>query len=572
MDACRKFAGLCVTVAALLFQPVLFGSDILLIHGHIYTGNPKAPWTQALAITGTRVDAVGTDQEILLRRQAKTELIDLHGRTVIPGISDSHTHMWFGALALHGFNLSTPESSITPDSADALIEKIKAYAAAHPKDKVLFGRADFSTVAPSSPTLNLLDRAVPDRPVVIHNTSEHALWVNSKALALAGITDQPVADPAEERYVIRDASGHPSGVLLEAAIELVERAVAAQLPLDEKLELLQDAARYLNRYGITSVVNATGSLAEIQLYAALRDRGQLTVRTRTSFGAVAVNHHLTPEFLADLEKARTLYHDDWVSANLVKFFADGGSGMIPPLTYQPAEYRKLVLELDRRGYQIMTHALRGDSARMVLDTYEEVEKTNGPRDRRLRMEHADIVAAQDLPRFAKLSVLVSMQPSFCCGDIGSNFDPQDKTPTDRWQSLQQSGAALAFGSDWPCTWPPDPFVGIQEAVTRQVWRSAATSAIPGGLFDGAGQAGSVPTLESYVPDERVTMEQAVTAYTRGSAYARFSEDRLGTLEPGKEADLAVLSQDIFAVPHDEIGKTRVLMTMVGGKVVFTELK
>jgi predicted amidohydrolase YtcJ len=550
----------------------MLGSDTLLIHGHIYTGNPKAPWAQALAITGTRVDAVGTDQEILLRRQAKTELIDLHGRTVIPGISDSHTHMWFGALALHGFNLSTPESSITPDSAEALIEKIKAYAAAHPKDRVLFGRADFSTVPPSSPAHDLLDRAVPDRPVVIHNTSEHALWVNSKALTLAGITDQPVADPAEEKYVIRDASGHPSGVLLEAAMELVERAVAAQLPLDEKLELLQDAAHYLNRYGITSVVNATGSLAEIQLYAALRDRGQLTIRTRTSFGAVAVNHHLTPEFLADLEKARTLYHDDWVSANLVKFFADGGSGMIPPLTYEPAEYGKLVLELDKRGYQIMTHALRSDSARMVLDTYEEVEKTNGPRDRRLRMEHADILTGKDLPRFAKLSVLVSMQPSFCCGDIGSNFDPQDKTQTDRWQTLQQSGATLAFGSDWPCTWPPDPFVGIQQAVSRQVWRSAATSAIVGGVFDGAGQAGSVPTLESYVPDERINVEQAVAAYTRGSAYARFSDDRLGTLELGKEADLAVLSQDIFAVPRDEIGKTRVLLTIVGGKVVFTDTK
>jgi predicted amidohydrolase YtcJ len=572
MNACRRFAGLCVTVAALLFQPALLGSDTLLIHGHIYTGNPKAPWAQALAITGTRVDAVGTDQEILSRRQDKTQLIDLHGRTVIPGISDSHTHIWFGALALHGFNLSTPESSIIPDNADALIEKIKAYAASHPKDKVLFGRADFGTVPPSTPTHELLDRAVPDRPVVIHNTSEHALWVNAKALALAGITDQPVADPAEERYVIRDASGHPSGLLLEAAMELVERAFFTQLTLDEKLALLRDATQYLNRYGITSVVNATGSLAEIELYAALRDRGQLTLRTRTSFGTVAVNHRLTPEFLADLEKARTLYHDDWVSANLVKFFADGGSGLLPPLTYEPAEYRKLVIELDKRGFQIMTHALRSDSARMVLDAYEEVEKANGPRDRRFRMEHADILTAEDLPRFAKLSVLVSMQPSFCCGDIGANFDPQDKTPTDRWQSLQKSGATLAFGSDWPCTWPPDPFVSIQEAVSRQVWRSAATSTIVGGVFDGAGQAGSVPTLESYVPDERITVEQAVTAYTRGSAYARFSDDRIGTLEPGKEADLAVLSQDIFEVRHEEIGKTRVLMTMVGGKVVFTETK
>jgi predicted amidohydrolase YtcJ len=572
MNAGRWFAALCATVAALFLQPASFGADALLIHGHIYTGNSKTPWAQALAITGTHIDAVGTDQEILSQRQDKTQVIDLHGQTVIPGISDSHTHIWFGALALHGFNLSTPESSITPDNPDALVEKIKAYAASHPKDKMLLGRADFGTVPPSTPTHELLDRAVSDRPVVIHNTSEHALWVNAKALALAGITDQPVADPSEEKCVIRDASGHPSGLLLEAAMELVERAVFAQLTLDEKLALLRDATQYMNRYGITSVVNATGSLAEIQLYAALRDRGQLTLRIRSSFGAVAVNHHLTPEFLADLEKARTLYHDDWISANLVKFFADGGSGMVPPLTYEPAEYKKLVLELDKRGYQIMTHTLRSDTARLILDTYEEVEKTNGSRDRRLRMEHADVLSAEDLPRFAKLSVLVSMQPTFCCSDIGANFDPQDKTPTDRWQSLQQSGATLAFGSDWPCTWPPDPFVSIQETVTRQVWRSPATSAIVGGVFDGAGQAGSIPTLESYVPDERITVEQAVAAYTRGSAYARFSEDRLGTLEPGKEADLAVLSQDIFAAPHNEIGKTKVLLTMVAGKVVFTELK
>ncbi len=572
MNACRQFVRVCAAVAALVLPSALFASDTLLVHGHIYTGNAKAPWAQALAITGTRIDAVGTDQEILSRRQAKTQVIDLHGQTVIPGISDSHTHMSFGAMELHGFNLSTPESSITADNPDTFVEKIKTFAASHPNDKVLIGRADFGTVPPAVPTHELLDRAVSDRPVIIHNTSEHALWLNAKALAFAGITDQPVADPAEERNVIRDASGHPSGLLLEAAMELVERAVFAALSQDEKLALLRDASHYLNRYGITSVVNATGSLAEIELYAALRDRGELTVRTRTSFGAVAVNHHLTPQFLADLEKARTQYHDDWVSANLVKFFSDGGSGMIPPLTYEPSEYKKLVMELDKRGYQVMTHALRGDSAHMVLDTYEEVEKANGPRDRRFRMEHAEIFPTEDLPRFAKLSVLVSTQPSFCCSDIGSNFDAQDKTPTDRWRSLQQSGATLAFGSDWPCTWPPDPFVGIQQVVRRQVWHSATANAIVGGVFDGAGQGGAVATLSSYVPEESITVEQAVNAYTQGSAYARFSEDRLGTLEPGKEADLAVLSQDIFSAAHEEIGKTHVTLTMVGGKVVFSEGK
>ena len=568
----KSFGLLCVAIVLLLAPALLSASDTLLIHGHIYTGNAKAPWAQALAITGTRIDAVGTDQEILARREPKTQVIDLQGRTVIPGISDSHTHMWFGAMALHGINLSIPEYSITPDNADALVEKIKGYATGHPNEKILFGRADFSMTPPSTPSHDLLDRAVSDRPLIIHHTSEHALWVNAKALELAGINDKPVANPEEEKYIIRDASGHPSGVLLEAAMEIVERAVFAAVPREEKLAMLREASHFLNRYGVTSVVNATGSLAEIELYAALRDRGQLTVRTRNSFGAVAVNHHLTPEFLADLDKARTTYHDEWVSANLVKFFADGGSGMIPPLTYTPDEYKKLVLELDQRGYQIMTHALRGDSVQMVLDTYEAVEKQNGPRDRRFRLEHADIVAAQDLPRFAKLSVLVSMQPSFCCSDIGANFDPQDKTPTDRWNSLQKSGATLAFGSDWPCTWPPDPFVSIQETVRRQVWRSPNPNNSPGWIFDGAGQAGSVTSQLIYVPEEQISVEQAVNAYTKGSAFARFSEDQLGTLEAGKEADLAVLSQDIFSIAHEEIAKTKVWMTIVAGKIVFQETK
>ena len=572
MNARRHFLSFCVAVAISFSGVTLFGSDTVLIHGHIYTGNPKAPWVQALAISGGRIDTVGTDGEILSRRSAKTEVIDLQGRTVVPGFSDSHTHMWFGALALHGLNLSTPESSITPeDDPEIVVSRLKAYAASHPTDKLLFVRADYSTTPPSTPTHELLDRAVADRPVVVHNTAEHALWVNASALALAGITDQPVTDPAEERNIIRDASGHPRGVLLEAAMAVMERALAKQFSREEKLALLRDASQHLSRYGITSVVNATGKLAEIELYAVLRDRGQLTVRTRTSFGAVAVNHRLTPEFLADLEKARTLYHDDWVSANLVKFFVDGGTGLIPPLTYEPAEYKNLVLELDKRGYQIMTHTYRPDSSRLVVDTYEEVEKINGPRDRRLRLEHADFVPAQDIPRMAKLSLIASMQPTFCCDENGSNYDPRDRTATDRWQSMEKSGVKLAFGSDWPCTWPPNPLVAIQEAVTRTIWRPAKGGKdFPGGVFDGAGQGGTVPTKDSYVPEERLTVEQAVNAYTQGSAYARFSDDRTGTLEAGKEADLAVLSQDIFSAKPEEIAEARVVITMVGGKVVFRE--
>jgi predicted amidohydrolase YtcJ len=566
--AFQRCAAACLILTACGWLETTQASDSLLIHGHIYTGDPRQPWATALGIQGTRIDAVGSDETILERRTAHSRVVDLHGQTVIPGIVDSHIHLLYGAFALHGANLSTPDSSVTADKPDVLIERLRAYAAAHPRDAVLFARADFSTVPPTNPTHALLDRAVPDRPLVVHNTSEHAMWLNAAAIRMCGLTDRPLESAEEERGVIRDASGHPTGVLLEAAMQIAARAVAARVPVEEQLAMVQAATRYLNSFGITSVVNATGDLAELRMYATLRDRGALTVRTRTSFGAVAVAHRLTPQFLADLDQARRLYHDEWVSANLVKFFADGGSGLLPPLVYVPQDYEALVMALDEHGYQLMTHALRADSVHMILDTYERLERAHGPRDRRLRIEHADLVDAADLPRFAALGVIADMQPTFCCGEIGTNFDPAQQIPSDRWESLERSGATLAFSSDWPCTWPPNPFVSIQQTVTRQIWRSPDTAGVAGGSVDGAAQGGAVPTGAVYVPEERIRVEDAVRAYTRGSAYAAFAETQVGTLEVGKLADLAVLSQDIFTAEPKDIGGTRVTMTMVGGRTVY----
>ena len=568
MWVCRGLVIPLVMAAALLPGTRSWAADTLLLHGHIYTANPGSPWAQALSVSGAHVDGIGSDRQMLARRRARTRVIDLQGRTVIPGIIDSHVHLLFGAMEIHGFNLSTPERSLTPAQPDALVASVKAYADSHPDERILIGRADFSTTPPSTPSRALLDRAVSDRPVVIHNMTEHALWVNSQALALAGITDQPVADPEEERNVIRDASGRPSGVLLEAAQELIERAVLKQLSTQQTLALLRSGAQYLNGLGITSVVNATGDLHEIELYAALRDRGELTLRTRTAFGAVAVPHKLTAQLLADLDTARSRYHDEWVSANLVKFFADGSTGLIPPLVYDPADYRALVLELDRRGYQLMTHAERGDSVHMILDAYQNAIRINGPRDRRLRIEHDFVVNDVDVPRFAQLSVIASAQPLFCCSQIGTHYDPQDPTPTDRWQSLLASGAALVFGSDWPCSWPPDPFVNVQQAVTRQIWHSADTAGIESLPLDGAQQGGAVATGATYVPQERITVRDAIDAYTRAAAYAAFAEDHVGSLAPGMDADLVVLSQDVFSVDAMDISKTHALLTMVGGRIVF----
>jgi len=568
MSMSVRALGALVLATALAGFGVASGSDMVLVNGHIYTGKLSGPWANGMAVNNSHIMAVGSDAEVLKTVGPHTQVIDLHHKTVIPGVVDSHVHLLYGAIALHGLNLSTPVQSITPEKPDELIRRLTEYATAHPHDAVLFGRADFSTVPPTTPTSALLDRASPDRPLIIHNTYEHALWLNTVAMKMTGVTDRPVADADEERGIVRDASGNATGVLIEAAMELAARAVARQVPWEEQLAMVETATRYLNSFGITSVVNATGGLAELKLYATLRDRGTLTVRTRTAFGSVAVRHHLTPAFLADLDQARQTYHDDWVAANLVKFFVDGGTGLIPPLVYSAQDYETLVTELDRRGYQLMTHALRADSVHMVLDTYERLEKNHGPRDRRLRIEHADLIDPADIPRFGSLSVIADMQPAFCCAEGGGSFDLGNPIASDRWHSLAASGATLAFSSDWPCTWPPSPFVAIQEAATRQAWSSADTGGIAGVPLDGAAQGGAGLTGKVYLPEERISVSQAVDAYTRGSAYAAFADDRVGSLEVGKLADFAVLSRDIFSSAPESIGQTSVVMTVVGGKIVF----
>jgi hypothetical protein len=238
--------------------------------------------------------------------------------------------------------------------------------------------------------------------------------------------------------------------------------------------------------------------------------------------------------------------------------------------YDPAEFKALVVELDRRGFQLMTHAQRDDTVHLALDAYADAVRVNGPRDRRLRIEHDLVIAEADMPRYAQLSIVAVMQPALCCSEIGTNWDPKVTIPSDRWQSLESLGVVIGYSSDWPCIWPPNPFLNVQQAVTREIWHSDDTADIVGEPLDGAAQAGARPTGKFYSPQERITVEQAIDAYTRGSAYAAFMDDHVGTLEPGKDADLAVLSQDVFTVDSSQIATTRVVMTLVGGKVVYED--
>jgi len=341
------------------------------------------------------------------------------------------------------------------------------------------------------------------------------------------------------------------------------------IPVDEKLRLLEGGMRHLNSYGITSIVNATGDLAELDLYGRLRDEGRLTLRTRTAFGAVAYPHRLTPQFLADLETARTRYHDEWVGANLVKFFADGSTGLAPPIVYQASEYKRIVSELDRQGYDLMTHAQRGDSVHLILDAYEGAIRANGPRSRRLRIEHDFLIKDGDLPRYRQLGITAGIQPDFCCQSLGTGYDPNDPTVADRWRTLIDSGATIAMSTDWPCSWPPDPWVNVKQAVTRQEWSSPDTSPILSGPLDGANQGGARPIDNTfYHPEERITVREAIDGYTKGSAYAARAEDRVGMLTVGRLADIAVVSDDPFSASLDTLGHIHAVMTIVGGRVVF----
>jgi len=527
-------------------------ADAVYVNGKIYTGNTAQPWAEAIATKDGTIQAVGTTADIEKLKGANSRVVDLGGRTVTAGFIDSHTHTLFGSMALHGVNFSTTERSVWADEQpDEFVATLQKYAAEHPNEKVIFARANFDPL--KGPTHALLDKAVPDRPLVIHNVSEHSMWVNAKTLELAGITNKPLANAADEAGIVRGPDGAPTGYIREGTMELVEQPILALLTDEEKLVILRKGIKFLNQNGITTVINATGSLQEIELYAKLRDNNELTLRTRTAFGAIALPHKLTPEFIAEIEAARAKYNDDWVQAGVIKFFTDGASGPWPPI-YKTEDLARDVTELDKRGFQIMTHALQADSAKQVLAAYQHLVDTNGPRDRRLRIEHADRIDPAEMEQYAKLQVIASMQPAFCCGESKPGAPIRDP-----WQSVLKGGVKLIFSSDFPCSWPADPLFGMQQAITRDNWA---------GRGYGAGMAGRTRTGTQDHPEEAINIEQAVAAYTKDSAYAAFMENKVGTLEAGKLADFVVLTQDIFSVPANQVANTKVAMTIVGGNSVY----
>ena len=536
-------------------------ADIIVVHGRVYTENPKQPWAQAVAIRHGKITVVGDDPEIERRRGMGTKVINAGGKLVLPGFVDCHIHFMDGSLSLGRVNL---EGAKDPSEIQ---KRLRQYAVEHPGDDWILGRGwNYAMFGPEAlPHKKYLDEIFPNRPVFLEGYDEHTYWVNSKALVLAGITrDTP--DPPNGTIVRDPQTGEATGALKESAQDLVAKIIPKPSRA-EKLLALRAGMRWANQHGITRVHSAGQDFEELDLFDEMRRRGDLSVRL---YIAYFLNPpELRPQDLQAIEHARKKFHDDWIDAEAVKFMVDGvveshTAAMLEPysddpslkgkLFWEPSKYKAAVAELDKHGLQLFTHAIGDYAVRTALDAYENAETQNHKKgDRRPRIEHIETIAASDIPRFGKLGVIASMQPLHAYPDSNTldvwarNTGPDRASRAWAWKSIADAGGRLAFGSDWPVV-TLNPWEGMQTAVTRQT-------------SDGKPAAG-------FVPEQRLTVAQVVEGYTLGAAFAGRREKSEGSLEVDKLADLIVVSQNIFDINPHNIGATKVVTTIVGGRLVY----
>ena len=559
----RTIIGFLLLAAALaksgLAQQQSASADTVVIHARVYTVNPHQPWAQALAIRDGKIVAVGSDKEIAAYRGQSTEVVDAKDHMVLPGFVDTHGHFMAGAGSLP--NVALDDAKTVPEFQKMIAD----YAAAHPGLKWIQGMGWYYDIFGKTglPDKKLVDAVVSDRPVFLRAYDGHSSLANSRALAIAGIT-RDTQDPPNGIVVRDPATGEPTGVLKEAAGDLVQKFIP-QPTHEEQLDLLAKAIRYANSLGLTRIISCGGDAENVGLFDELRQRGNLTLRFYMA--PFAPTPGITPEFIETLNRNREKYHDDWIDIGAVKFLLDGvieahTAAMLEPyandptsgqLYFSPEKYKEGVMELDRLGYQIFTHAIGDRAIRLALDAYEEANKANGHSDARDKIEHIEDPSAQDIPRFGKLGVIASMQPLHATPnrdilDVWAvNVGPERAQRAWPWHDILAGGAHLSFGSDWPVV-TLNPWPGVQILLTRQT---------PEGTPAGG-----------WHPNESLTLPQAIEGYTMGGAFAARRDKTEGSLEAGKLADLIIISQDLFKVEPNQIGKTQVMMTMVGGKVVY----
>jgi len=529
--------------------------DAIYFNANIYTLDPDAPRAEAIAVEGDRITAVGSNAAVRALADARTEFTDLRGATVLPGLIDAHAHMsGFGSFALGRLDFSLARS---------YDDVVRAVAAAVPDTAegrwVLGGRWDHeSWDGGTLPTHKALSDVSLNTPVWLRRVDGHAALANAEAMRRAGITRGTPNPPGGE--ILRDAQGEATGVFVDRAMDLISAAVEGDDQTAEDL-ILAAQAKCLEA-GLTGVHDAGVSPAEIEVYQRLAADGRLKVRIYAMVSA-----YYAPRYFA--ERGTTV--GDRFTVRAAKLYADGAMGsrgawLLEAYADRPraddgSPYNGLaIMEGDRieehsshalqHGYQICTHAIGDRANREVLDAYERALHSNPNADHRFRIEHAQLLAADDIPRFAELGVIASMQPTHCTSDmrwVDARVGPERARGAYAWASLLRTGAVIAGGSDFPVE-SHNPFLGFYAAVTRQN---------PEGEPEGGWHS-----------SERMTREEALRCFTLGAAHSAFEERDKGSLEPGKLADFIVIDRDTMTCPERDILGTRVLMTVIGGEIVF----
>ncbi len=535
-------------------------ADLIITNGKLYTVDKRRPRAEALAVIGERIVAVGSTTEIDQWRGPSTRMIDAREHTVLPGFNDAHTHFLDGGAELDSVQLKDA------DSLQEFARRIGEKAAHTPKGEWILG-GDWDEEKwnpPQLPTKELIDPVTPNTPVFVNRYDGHEALANSLALKLAHITAKTPDPPGG--VIVRDAQGNPTGMLKDAAMNLLDHVIPP-MSHERALRAARRALAYAAVLGVTSVqemANPGEDLGEnVRLYQELADAGELTARI-----------YVAPN-INDWQKQAGVgvqhgFGSAWLRIGAVKAYADGSLGSTTAYFFQPytdapqtrgllndemqplSKMRKWLMESDKAGLQECVHAIGDEAISIVLDLFAQVERTHGDADRRWRIEHAQHMAAKDFDRFAKLKVIASVQPYHAIDDgrwAEKRIGPERIKTTYAFRSFLDHGVRLALGTDWTVA-PLNPMLTLYAAVTR------------------ATLDGKHP--EGWVPEQKITLPEAIEAYTMGSAYAEFQENQKGSLTPGKLADVVVLSDDLFAVSPKNIPDVKVVTTIVGGRVVWAK--
>ncbi|TIN09291.1 amidohydrolase [Mesorhizobium sp.] len=549
-------------------------ADLIVINARVLTMDEGHPTAEAVAIKDGNILAVGDRRTIEALKGPATKIIDAQGGSLVPGFIEAHMHLFGGAAELDNLHLQGVHGF------DALSDAIRAYAAARPNAKLLLGAGvDYTVLSKEEPvTRHHLDRIIADRPFAMSASDHHTMWANTKALELAGVLHGKQLGPGNE--IVMGADGLAAGELREGEafgpiLELsgqnrVRLGIAtggepepypsaAEVAADR--DLMHRGLEWCARHGITSIQNMDGNLYQLELLAGLEQEGRLLCRTKIPF------HFKNFMTLDRLEKASSMansYQSEWLSSGMVKMFYDGvlegwtavmvddyadRPGWRGEPLFTPEHLAEVAVEADRRGLQVAVHSIGDGAVRAVLDGYEAARGKNGRRDSRHRVEHIEVVTAADIPRFAELGVIASMQPPHPPGAMDFPLEPtlsrigRERWPLSyAWRTLKQAGAHVVFASDWPVS-PIDPILGIQAAVLRKPWAEGD-------------------------PDQSFSLHESLAGYTVEGAYAEFMEHRKGRLKPGFMADLVVLSADIETTAPEALHTVRPVTTICGGKITY----